>query len=105
MKKKLEADVSDWRLLLNMPMLPTLKHKKPSKNTMAPSGMPKLSLRVNRGQRKLPEMDFWLLNARRTPPRMLLKRLALSLNNLTVHVVSLNKNFQTPMNNFLNSLA
>merc|ERR1712004_604233 len=54
-------------------------------------GMPKLSLRVNREQRKLPEMDFWLLSARPTPPRMLLKRLALSLNNLTVPVVSLNK--------------
>merc|ERR1719150_2192467 len=105
MKKKLEADVSELETALEHANAANAETQKPSKNTMAPSGMPKLSLRVNREQRKLPEMDFWLLSARLTPPRMLLKRLALSLNNLTVLVVSLNKNFQTPMNNFQNSLA
>merc|ERR1711870_181109 len=105
MRRSLKLMFLNLRLPLNMPMLPMLKHKRPSKSTMPQSGMPKPSLKQSRGQRKLPEMDFWLLSARPTPLRMLLKKPVLFLNNLTVLVVSLNKNFQTPMNNSQNSLA
>merc|ERR1712203_118562 len=53
----------------------------------------------NKGPRKLPGMDFWLMNARPTPPRMLLKKPALCSSNLTALAASQNKSSQTPMSN------
>merc|ERR1712008_86556 len=75
--------MGNWKLHLSTPMLLMVKHKRPSRSTMAPSGMPKPSLKMNREPRKLPGMDFWVMNARPTPPRMLLKRPALCSSNLT----------------------
>merc|ERR1712021_49239 len=93
------------KLHLNTPTLLMVKHKRPSRSTMAPSGMPKPSLKMNKEPRKLPGMDFWVMNARPTPPRMLLKRPALCSSNLTALAASLNKSSQTPMSNSQNSLA
>merc|ERR1719464_355323 len=87
------------------PRLLMVKHKRPSRSTMAPSGMPKPSLKMNREPRKLPGMDFWLMNARPTPPRTLLKKPALCSSNLTALAASQNKSSQTPMSNSQNSLA
>merc|ERR1712238_138547 len=105
MKRSLKLMFLNWKLLLSTPTLLMVKHKRPSRSTMAPSGMPKPSLRMNREPRKLPGMDFWVMNARPTPPRTLLKRPALCLSNLTALAASLNKSSQTPMSNFQNSLA
>merc|ERR1712113_1330291 len=92
MKKKLEADVSELET--------ALEHANAA-NAETQKTIKKYHGSIRDAQAKLEGEQ----RAKPTPPRMLLKRLALSLNNLTVPVVSLNKNFQTPMNNFQNSLA
>merc|ERR1712088_8683 len=92
MKKKLEADVSELET--------ALEHANAA-NAETQKAIKKYHAGIRDAQAKLEAEQ----SAKPTPPRMLLKRPALFLNNLTVLVVSLNKNSLTPMNNFPNSLA
>merc|ERR1712025_286723 len=83
MKKKLEADVLIWELLLNTPTLPMQRVKRTSSLFNKDSEMSKPSLKKKIELRPLLRITSLLLIAGAMQTKMHLKNPALSLNRLT----------------------